>query len=62
MIGKLLGHRRVTTTARHAHLARDTEKASHLARNSVRESAARVSESVASDIFADDRPSATAGA
>ena len=28
MIGKLLGHRRVTTTARYAHLARDTEKAS----------------------------------
>ena len=28
MIGKLLGHRKVTTTARYAHLARDTEKAS----------------------------------
>ena len=28
MIGKLLGHTKVTTTARYAHLARDTEKAS----------------------------------
>ena len=28
MIGRLLGHRKVTTTARYAHLARDTEKAS----------------------------------
>ena len=28
VIGKLLGHRKVTTTARYAHLARDTEKAS----------------------------------
>ncbi len=28
MIGKLLGHHKVTTTARYAHLARDTEKAS----------------------------------
>ena len=28
LIGKLLGHRKVTTTARYAHLARDTEKAS----------------------------------
>ena len=27
MIGKLLGHRKVTTTARYAHLERDTEKA-----------------------------------
>ena len=27
-IGRLLGHRRVTTTARYAHLARDTERAS----------------------------------
>ena len=27
-IGRLLGHRKVTTTARYAHLARDTEKAS----------------------------------
>ena len=28
MIGRLLGHRKVTTAARYAHLARDTEKAS----------------------------------
>ena len=28
LLGKLLGHRKVTTTARYAHLARDTEKAS----------------------------------
>ena len=28
MIGKLLGHARIETTARYAHLARDTEKAS----------------------------------
>ena len=28
LIGKLLGHRKVTTTARYAHLARDTEKVS----------------------------------
>ena len=28
MIGKLLGHNRIETTARYAHLARDTEKAS----------------------------------
>ena len=28
MIGKLLGHAKVGTTARYAHLARDTEKAS----------------------------------
>ena len=28
MIGKLLGHRKVTTTARYAHLERNTEKAS----------------------------------
>ena len=28
MIGKLLGHTQVQTTARHAHLARDTIKAS----------------------------------
>ena len=28
MIGRLLGHTKVSTTARYAHLARDTEKAS----------------------------------
>ena len=41
MIGKLLGHRKVTTTARYAHLAED----------SVRESAVRVSSSIAADIL-----------
>ena len=41
MIAELLGHRRVTTTARYAHLARDTEKAS----------AARVGGSIGADIL-----------
>ena len=41
MIGKLLGHRKVTTTARYAHLARDTEKAS----------AVRVGGSIGADIL-----------
>ncbi|MDE0031518.1 MAG: site-specific integrase [Deltaproteobacteria bacterium] len=41
MIGKLLGHARVETTARYAHLARD----------SVRESAIRISDSIAADIL-----------
>ena len=41
MIGKLLGHRKVETTARYAHLARDTEKVS----------AARVAGSIESDIL-----------
>ncbi len=41
MIGKLLGHSQVETTARYAHLARDT----------VHESAARVAESLAIDLF-----------
>ena len=41
LIGALLGHRKVTTTARYAHLARDTEKAS----------AARVGGSIGSDIL-----------
>ena len=40
MIGKLLGHRQVQTTARYAHLARE----------SVKTSAARVAESIAADI------------
>ena len=43
MIGKLLGHSQVETTARYAHLARDT----------VHESAARVAESLAIDLFGD---------
>ncbi len=41
MIGALLGHAKVTTTARYAHLARDTEKAS----------AAKVGGSIGSDIL-----------
>ena len=44
MIGRLLGHSQVETTARYAHLARDT----------VRESAARVAVSLATDIFGPD--------
>ena len=41
MIGKLLGHSKVGTTARYAHLARDTEKAS----------AAKVAGSISADIM-----------
>ncbi|MCY4284743.1 MAG: site-specific integrase [Thiotrichales bacterium] len=41
MIGKLLGHTQIETTARYAHLARD----------SVHDSAARVAESLAADLF-----------
>ncbi len=41
IIGRLLGHRRVETTARYAHLARD----------SVRESAERIASSIADDIL-----------
>ena len=44
MIGKLLGHSQVETTARYAHLARD----------SVHESAARVTESLAADVLGED--------
>ena len=40
MIGKLLGHSRIETTARYAHLARE----------SVHESAARVADSIAADL------------
>ena len=40
IIGRLLGHRRVETTARYAHLARD----------SVRESPERIAVSIADDI------------
>ena len=39
IIGRLLGHRRVETSARYAHLARD----------SVRESAERIAVSIAAD-------------
>ena len=41
MIGRLLGHRQIETTARYAHLARD----------SVHEAAVRVSDSIAADIL-----------
>ena len=44
MIGKLLGHSKIRTTARYAHLARD----------SVGESAARVAASIAADLRAGD--------
>ena len=40
MIGKLLGHSRIETTARYAHLARDA----------VHESAARIADSIAADL------------
>ena len=41
LIGRLLGHRRIETTARYAHLARD----------SVRESTERIAASIATDIL-----------
>ena len=41
MIGKLLGHRKIQTTARYAHLARD----------SVKESAALVAASIGADVL-----------
>ena len=41
IIGRLLGHRRLETTARYAHLARD----------SIRESAERIAVSIAADIL-----------
>ena len=41
MIGRLLGHSQMETTARYAHLARDT----------IRDSAARIADSIADDIF-----------
>ena len=49
MIGKLLGHRKVQTTARYAHLARESVKAS----------AARVAESIANDM---EKPSTDSAA
>ena len=48
MIGKLMGHGQVATTARYAHLARDTEKAS----------AAKVGGSIGADIFEPDADAA----
>ena len=44
MIGKLLGHNQIETTARYAHLARD----------SIHESAARIANSLAADILGDN--------
>ena len=44
VIGKLLGHTRIETTSRYAHLARD----------SVRDSAERVAESIAADLLEED--------
>ena len=41
MIGKLLGHSQIETTARYAHLARE----------SVHESAARIADSIAPDLI-----------
>ena len=52
MIGRLLGHRKIQTTARYAHLARD----------SVRGAAARVAESIAADIMPEDPPAPPAHA
>ena len=53
MIGKLLGHTQVETTARYAHLARD----------SVQESAARIADSIAADILSEvSRPDPAATA
>ena len=46
MIGKLLGHTKIQTTARYAHLARD----------SVSESAARVAASIGADLQAGANP------
>ena len=43
-IGKLLGHRKISPTARYAHLARD----------SVQQSAARIADSIAADLSCDD--------
>ena len=43
MIGKLLGHRQIGTTARYAHLARDT----------VHASAERIAASLAEDLIID---------
>ena len=51
MIGELLGHRRVRTTARYAHLALD----------SVKISASRVAGSIESDLIADDVPAPVPG-
>ena len=46
MIGKLLGHSKIQTTARYAHLARD----------SIKDSAVRVAASIAEDILPPETP------
>ena len=46
MIGKMLGHRKVQTTARYAHLAQDSVKAS----------VARVAESLRADLARGSEP------
>ena len=51
MIGRLLDHTQVEATARHAHLPKD----------SVHDSAVRISESIAADLVM-DYPGALAGA
>ena len=51
MIGKLLGHSRIGTTARYAHLARDSIKAS----------SARVADSIGADILERQRGRGAAG-
>ena len=51
MIGELLGHRRVRTTARYAHLALD----------SVKTSASRVAGSIESDLLAGGAAAPTPG-
>ncbi len=51
VIGKLLGHTQVETTARYAHLARD----------SVKDSAARVAASIGTDILPEASTSGPAG-
>ena len=52
MIGRLLGHANVETTARYAHLSQD----------SVRDSAVRVSDSIAADLLVDQDPAGSAAA
>ncbi len=52
MIGKLLGHNKIETTSRYAHLARDSIKAS----------SARVADSIGADILDRPRPGATEAA
>ena len=46
MIGKLLGHTQVQTTARYAHLARD----------SIQTAAARITESIGGNLLGDNNP------